>query len=281
VAGFGTARATAETLPALRQKVGPVDGEPLPGSFLKHADDQTVVGLMAVYRAIQQHQLSTTRFADWGVLAAPRFLGRVLMAASLKKFEAEGAWGISPHLIPHRSLHSVSGTVSQALHIHGPNFGVGGGPGAAAEVLLAATALIAGDQVPGVWVVLTGWDPEPVPEVNGHANPVPICGGVALALVGPRADWHGPRLRVVHRRQRPWSEFADRSPRNSFSLESLLATLEGSPLARTAVVWPLDTGGWMELQWGPASVLPAAEPRPSNGRVRSPSRNGAGAENQL
>src|SRR5262249_5568186 len=145
VLAYGTAQATPETLPALRQAPGPVVGPALPASFLKHADEQTVVGLTAVFRAIHQHQLAATPFADWGARAAPRFLGRVTMASALQKFASEGAWGISPHLIPHRSLHSVSGTVSQALRIHGPNLGVGGGPGAAAEVMLAAAAMVAGN----------------------------------------------------------------------------------------------------------------------------------------
>src|SRR5205823_2855913 len=157
--------------------------------------------------AIHRHGLAGTRFTDWGVLAAPRYLGRSAMAVALQRFAAEGAWGLSPHLIPHHSLHSVSGTISQALKINGPNIGVGGGPGSGAEAFLAATALLSAGQVPGVWVVLTGWDPEysgerPVrPGLNGHAHTTnghanghvhglnghapagPLCGAVALALV--------------------------------------------------------------------------------------------------
>jgi hypothetical protein len=93
------------------------------------------------------------------------------MAAALQRFAAEGAWGVSPHLIPHRSRHSISGTVSQALKIHGPNFGVGGGPGGTVEVLLAATALLEGKRLPGVWIVLTCLDPESPPDEAGRLAP--------------------------------------------------------------------------------------------------------------
>src|SRR5262245_37863890 len=52
VAGVGIVRATATDLLALRQKPGRVGGEPLPASFLRHADDQTVAGVGAVLRAV-------------------------------------------------------------------------------------------------------------------------------------------------------------------------------------------------------------------------------------
>ncbi|MGH6681122.1 MAG: hypothetical protein ACREDL_19840, partial [Bradyrhizobium sp.] len=117
VAADAVVRVGLESLPQWRRNPGSTCGEPLPASFLKHADEQTVAGLGAVYRAIQKAGLQTTNFRDWGVVAAPRFLGRPAMAAALQRFAAEGAWGVSPHLIPHRSLHSISGTVSQALKI--------------------------------------------------------------------------------------------------------------------------------------------------------------------
>jgi hypothetical protein len=169
----------------------------LPASFLKHADEQTVAGLAAVFKAVHVGELQTTDFSDWGVLAAPRFLGRPAMAAALQRFKAEGAWGVSPHLIPHRSLHSISGTVSQALKIHGPNFGIGGGHGAAAEALLAATAMLEGQKLPGVWVVLTCLDPEQPPDVNGLPAAGTQCVGLALALTPLRGTRCRLRLRIV------------------------------------------------------------------------------------
>jgi hypothetical protein len=253
VLGFGALWVTPDMLPALRQKPGPLPGEPLPASFFKHADEQTVAGLAAVSQAIHTHGLGETRFTDWGILAAPRFLARTLLAVALHRFQLEGAWGISPHLIPHHSLHAVSGTVSQALKVHGPNFGVGGGPSAADEALLAAAALLAGERVPGVWLLLTGHHPEPIPEEpgvppngNGHAKPVPAIGAVALALTLARPGRQPLQLRVV---PGPVPEDAGRADGlieadPFFRLEALLETLtQPSP----AGSWRLHCGGRVEL----------------------------------
>jgi len=182
VAADAVVHVSLESLAELRRNPSPCPSEPLPASLLKHADEQTVVGLCAVYQAIAKAGWQTTCFGDWGVVAAPRFLGRPAMAAALQRFAAEGAWGVSPHLIPHRSLHSVSGTISQALKIHGPNFGVGGGPGGTREALLAATALLEGKKLPGVWVVLTCLNPEAPPEETGRMPPGTQAVGLALAL---------------------------------------------------------------------------------------------------
>jgi hypothetical protein len=195
-----------EALPELRRQPGPVSGEPLPPAFLKHADEQTVAGLTAVYQAIHDHglrQAFPAGFRDWGVVAAPRFLGRPAMAASLQRYLAEGAWGVSPHMIPHRSLHSVSGTVSQALKVHGPNFGVGGGPGAEAEALLVAAALLVRRRLPGVWVVLTRLDPELPPDDSGRPTAGTFCQGLALALAPAQDDRPGFRLRLVRTDHEP------------------------------------------------------------------------------
>src|SRR5262249_38828752 len=127
-------------------------------------------------------------FTDWAVLAAPRFLGRTALAQALNRFALEGAWGISPHLIPHHSLHSLSGTISQALTIHGPNYGIGGGPDAASKALLTAAALLTADRLPRLWVGLTGYDPAPLRPLAATGNlaaatPPTQCNAVALALV--------------------------------------------------------------------------------------------------
>jgi hypothetical protein len=238
VAARGVVQAAAAEIAALRPLLGPIGGKPLPASFVKHLDEQTVVGLAAVYRATHDHGLNPDGFGDWGVLAAPRFFGRAAMAAALQRFAAEGAWGISPHLIPHRSLHSLSGSISQALLIRGPNFGVGGGPEGAGEGLLAALALTSRGEVPGVWIVLTGWDPELVPLANGSADPKPVCGAVALALVVPRPNWHGLQLRY----------HADGGGTHGlFTVEALRATLTAAdgPGRRR---WRLGCGGVVELE---------------------------------
>jgi hypothetical protein len=253
VAAYATARATSETLIALRQQPGPAPGEPLPPAFLKHADEQTVVGIAALLQAIARFGLTGTDFTHWGALAAPRFLGRAALRLALQRFAAEGAWGISPHLIPHRSLHSISGTVSQALKLHGPNFGVGGGPGGAAEAIQTAAALLQGDRLPGVWVVWTGWNPEPTPELNGHAAAAEVS-GAALALVADAPAWHGPRLRVGA------NVAAERARANGravtplpFTLEALLAVLAGANLSPRTLTWQLNEAAWAAWDWGLAA----------------------------
>jgi hypothetical protein len=244
---------SAEQFPALRQKPGPVYGQPPTAAFLKHLDEQTLAGLAAVFQAIHDHSLGTTSFADWGILAAPRFLGRANLAVALHRFQLEGAWGISPHLIPHHSLHSLSGTVSQALHCHGPNFGVGGGPHAAEEGILTAAALLAGDQVPGVWLILTGFYPEqlpqdpskPAPGGNGHAAAGPVCGATALALVGSRPGSPCQKLQVA-----PAAKSAESSDpaRPLFSLEAFLTALTDPRPAGGSSGWRLRCGGWVDLK---------------------------------
>ncbi|HEY7308849.1 MAG TPA: hypothetical protein VH643_05720 [Gemmataceae bacterium] len=252
VAADATVRVGLGSLADLRRNPGACGGEPLPPSFLKHADEQTVVGLAAVYKAIQTANLPANQFRDWGVLAAPRFLGRPAMAAALQRFKSEGAWGVSPHLIPHRSLHSISGTVSQALKIHGPNFGVGGGPGGAVEVLLAATAMLEGKKLPGVWVVLTCLDPEQPPEECGRPAPGTQCVGLALALTPISSARPRLRLRVVcgspdpHTPRRRETHAAGSGfdlPR----LEALLALLHGQRGGDTTLVQLLEPGSRIEL----------------------------------
>ena len=119
--------------------------------------------------ALEQQGWQTRSFAAWGVIAAPNFFGRVSNAQSIQRFQAEGAWGVSPHLIPHQSLHGLAGTLSQALKIHGPNFGVSGAPNAGLDALLIAAAMLADGSLPGLWVVLTGHESELIPERGSSA----------------------------------------------------------------------------------------------------------------
>jgi hypothetical protein len=174
-----------EAIGALRRQLAPPGGSPFPASFLKHADEQTVAGLSAVFQAMTTQELLSdgATFRDWGVVGAPRFLGLSAMAHDLPSFRVEGAWDVSPHMIPHRSLHSTSGTISQALGIHGPNFGAGGGPAAESEGLLASIALLRDMHLSGVWFVCTCLDPEQSADGStGKPRPGTLCHGLALAL---------------------------------------------------------------------------------------------------
>ncbi len=248
VRAYAALRVPAEAVAALRRPRDPRTGEPLPPALLKNADDQTVAALAAVCRAIEGHALGGCDFTAWGVVAAPRFLGRAAMGHVLHRFRQEGAWGISPHLIPHRSLHAVSGTLSLALDIRGPNFGVGGGPGADSEGLAVAAALVAGGDLPGVWAVLTGYDPEVIPPdpaaPSGEAGglPAPPCTAVALALTSPGPQAGGLFLEVGQPGARTPGTAAGSRP---FTLAELGAALEGCG-SRTR--WELSCGGWVELK---------------------------------
>ena len=196
-------------------------------------------------RAMADHELNNHDFSQWGVIAAPRFLGRAALAVAFARFAAEGAWGISPHVIPHHSLHALSGTVSQALKIHGPNFGVGGGADSAAEALLAASALLADGEVPGLWVVLTGFEPEFVPNDTTDSKPTSTsvdCVAVALALMPD----HGQQ-------QRPFLSVGSGDNNDSHSIELNLFSLQD--FANTVcqstrhAEWRLRCGGWAAWEY--------------------------------
>jgi hypothetical protein len=204
VTGFGLCRASAEELPGLRRRPGPVpEGwDRVPPSLLRYSDEQTIVGVAAVFEAVARMGGDPARFEGWGAVAAPRYLGRANLALALRRFDAEGVWGTSPHLIPHFALHSPSGTISLALGLHGPNLGVGGGLHSAAEGFMAALTWLATGCVPGAWLVLSGWSPELRPAPAGGPAPAGECLAVALALVaGPAAG--RPRLRVAAGRDGP------------------------------------------------------------------------------
>ena len=201
--------------PALRRRPGPVpEGwTRTPASLLRYSDEQTVAGTAAVFAAIAAMGTSPEEFEGWGVVAASRYLGRASLAAALRSFKAEGVWGTSPHLIPHFALHSPSGTISLALGVRGPNVGAGGGLHTAAEGFLAALTWLTAGVVPGVWLVLSGWVPELVPEQKGMAATAQAqaprtptaeleCQALALALrpvgggSGAGAGGETPRFRL-------------------------------------------------------------------------------------
>jgi hypothetical protein len=280
VSAHGCARIAPEELPAFRQKPGPAGGVSVPAGLLKHADDQTVAGMAAVLQAIAAGGLGQTSFTEWGVLAAPRFFGRVAMIGLIHRFAIEGAWGVTPHLIPHRSLHSLSGTISQALKIHGPNLGIGGGPGALTEALWTATAMLHGDRLPGVWMVVTAWSPEPCGEAGEPIPPDSRCLGLALALTPTRPGWRGPRLRLT-----PASGLRAGLPTSSsdgLSLESLHAALCVPDVRSATVVWELEDGARLELEHTDRSQVFSGPHGWAFGAGRvGVGSSGAGAENSL
>jgi hypothetical protein len=201
LAAAGVVAASLAELPALRDQPGGPNAPPVPSRFLRHSDEQTVVGLAAVLRAMDNVALRDMRYGDWGVVAAPVFPGRMSGAGTFTKFREGGCAAISPHIIPQNSLHSVAGAISICLGMHGPNFGIGGGPDALAEGLTVALGLVDQSSLPGLWLVLTQWSPEPVPDGRGSTQTETTCHGVALALL-PGAG-HGMTLRMTLPRSQP------------------------------------------------------------------------------
>jgi hypothetical protein len=248
VSAWAGVRMTAEELPLWQRQSVAAAWPGLPSSLLKHAEPQTIAGLVAVRQAMHQHELTGVCFRDWGAIAGPSFLGRQASADAIQRFREEGAFAVSPHLIPHKSLHAVSGTLSQALALQGPNFGVGGGPGAAEEALLVAATLLAEPIVPGIWVVLTEFDPEFIPVSAGH-NGIGaaswICHAVALALAPTAAAMTPKGLRLHVGMNSPPAE---ESALEQFRLADLTTAIaNGVDAARG---WRCRNYGWISLSQG-------------------------------
>jgi hypothetical protein len=151
----------------------------------------------------------------------------------------------------------LAGAVSVALGLHGPSFGVGGGSEALPEGLTAALTFLEHDTLPGLWLVLTGWDPEPVPDGMGSSELESICRGVALALV-PRAS-DGPMLRLT-----TWQPFrAAQAPggvSDARTLTELIGRLTTTAERQPGLQWSctLSWGGQIELTTGRTRLGEAA-----------------------
>src|SRR5439155_13275601 len=105
--------------------------------------------------------------------------------------------------------------------------------------------LLERNQLPGVWVVATAWEPEAIPDANGGINPDAVCHALALALVGMRAGWHGIRLRVVP--GRPPLPGPGKTVQKVSQLQALLSNLASEETGPDMAVWPLEGVGWIEL----------------------------------
>ena len=90
----------------------------------------------------------------------------------------------------------MSGTISQALKIYGPNFGVGGGPNASPDAFLIAAAMLADRSLPGLWLILTGYETEWIPAPDRQPSPAPNCIACALALTPKNLGEGGQHLAI-------------------------------------------------------------------------------------
>src|SRR5439155_15033038 len=80
-------------------------------AHLRNSDDQAVLATVAAWRAIVSAGWRGRRFTDWGVIAAPRYLGRRRFAEAFVRYRKHGLRGLSPLIVPHQSLHAVAGTL--------------------------------------------------------------------------------------------------------------------------------------------------------------------------
>jgi hypothetical protein len=250
VAARTLVRAPADVIAQWRRQPIEFAGEKLSASFLKHAEDQTVAGVHALLQACAQQGWHERTFADWGAIAAPNLFGRNHNARAIEQYRNEGAWGISPHLIPQQSLHALSGSISQVLKLHGPNFGVSGGPNAGPDAMLIAATMLADGALPGLWVILTGHETEWLPQ-----DAAPPCLAVAIALTSdfspsPLGEEPGPQS--LSRAER----VAERTPHLVVGrgIESELAILPEFHVALLAEDWQagskwrLSDTQWLELE---------------------------------
>jgi hypothetical protein len=178
---FGVVEVPWREIPSLRKPAVHCEKHTLYAA-LRNADEQTVLAVSAVLRAIEDFGWKDRDFSDWAVIAAPRYLGRVRVANNWEKFQRTGVRGVSPYAIPSLSLHAVSGTVSMVLRSHGPNFGVGGVGQHLSEAFQTVRAMVNYRSLPGIWLVMTEWSPEAVPDAHGEIANQPIGVGVALAI---------------------------------------------------------------------------------------------------
>jgi hypothetical protein len=196
VSTFGYVTADMAKIDSLRREPGDLQGRELPASFLKHADEQSVCGFAAVLQAIRAAGSPVDAYREWGVIAAAKFVGRSQCGATIARFFDQGVRGVSPHAIPQISLHSLSGVISVGLGIGGPNLGAGGGMKAIPDGLLTAATMWAEGRLPGLWLLLTEWDTEPLPQKNGRTVADGVCHALAMALVPGEGVPSGVRLQI-------------------------------------------------------------------------------------
>jgi hypothetical protein len=163
--------------------------------LLKHSDPQTLAAVEALMAATDRlGRLGGLGvdgcFADWAIFSATQYLGRAAFAAVIEKYKLDGPWGVSVQVIPHTSPHAVASTLSLALATHGPCIGVGAAPGEEPQALLTAASLLQRPEIPGAWLVLSGWSSEPSLESGASADAA-RCRAAVLAVVGSHSPEAG------------------------------------------------------------------------------------------
>jgi hypothetical protein len=247
-------QASAEDIANLRKNALAIGERSLPANLLKYADDQAAVAVAAVCRAIADFGLENADFTEWGVVGAPRYLGRTAIAAACNQFQRHGASTVSPLIIPYLSQHVISGTISLALGAHGPNLGSGGGEQSITDAFMTVLALDPDQRLPGIWLVLTQWHPEPEPDDSGHSPLEGVCQAVALALTPGNADLPGLCLRFVLSSAPAAQPCRGLEQPSVGDIISFLKAL-GTERAPDSLIYALVGGGHFELEAASAARM--------------------------
>lgn len=189
IVSHATVEVPLSTVDSLRDGGGSPTAASLPKRFLRHCDEQTVVGTVAAIRAVDAWPQPRPSFERFAVFSASCQLGRIMGAKALAATRTAGAQGVSPHVVPQCSLHSPASAVSVGLSMHGPHIGIGGGPEAFDEGILTAWSLLPSAVAAesgcahGLWLILTGWEAEP--SLDPQANPIsnPACRAIAMGIM--------------------------------------------------------------------------------------------------
>lgn len=252
IKGWGHARCSATEIAALRRSIPRWAAADTPGHFFKYSDEQTIMAVRALDSTIEQNGIDVKSLADCAVIAAPQFLGRVQGANAFSRFLRTGAPGVSPHLIPQHSLHSVSGAISVLLGCHGPNVGVGGGPNSLDDALLTAATLLESGAAPHCWLVCTAWDPEPLPDREGQFTNEPICHAFALALEQGQASAKQSTLQLHLQDSSPRLAGVSTSMTAAHVVNQMLA-VEQSQLPQSCR-WQMNWGASAEIRLVPTAA---------------------------
>lgn len=242
ISEWGYARIPLAELAPLRRRIPTWAPADTPNHFFKYSDEQTVLAVQAIDSLVARSGVPPL---PRPVIAAPQLFGRLGGSASLHKFRTGGGSAVSPHTIPQHSLHSVAGAISILLGSHAANVGVGGGPHAIAEGMLAAATLFS-LETSGVWLVCTGFDPEPLPgDIASASQAIGYAAVLALEKASGAAGSESGRLRLLAN-----PEPGKIAAAGGATLPALVAALADAEtnITGTALTWNYPGGITLELQ---------------------------------
>lgn len=195
ITSYATARIPYDDVQPLRKQSDVLPGN-LGNSVLRHSDEQTLTALVAIKDAIERFESPPEHFHDWGIVFSSRYLGRTAFAQSLNKFAVDGPWNVSVQVVPNRSLHSPASMLGLALGCHGPCVGVGGGLDGETDAWLTATSLLDRHQLPGMWLIFSGWEPDERIDIEGTPLTETTCTSLVLALQPDSQTTGAARLKI-------------------------------------------------------------------------------------